>query len=93
MAETLDFETLVEELRAELTPEAAHKIERLIHTHIGGPMTTVFTQMQITEIMLKREPESITEELGKLKENIGAASENIRLIVRALAAAMRDEEG
>lgn len=90
-SEPLELEPLIEELRAVLSPEAAHKIERLIHTHIGGPMTTAFTQMEITKIIMQRKPEQLPEELASLKESIGFAANNIRTIVKALAAAMRPE--
>lgn len=89
MAEQLDFETLVTEFRQYLPPEAAHKMERLIHTHVGGPMTTLFTQMELTRIIMQRKPDDLPQEIEKLKENISFASENIRTIVRALAAATR----
>jgi hypothetical protein len=94
MAETLDYENLVAQFREYLDPETAHKMERLIHTHIGGPMTTLSMQVQITEMVLKRKPEGLGEEITKLKENMSFAAENIRTIVRALAAATRssDEE-
>lgn len=88
----LDLETLAEELREYLDYDAAYKMERLIHTHIGGPMTTLFTQMQITEIVMKRDPDAVEEEMVKLKANMNAASANIRTIVRALAMASRDED-
>ncbi len=83
--EPLEYEALLEDLKAVLSPEAAHKMERLIHTHIGGPMTTAFTQMEITEIIAQRKPEQLGEELTSLKENIRFASMNIRTIVKALA--------
>jgi hypothetical protein len=88
----LDLKTLANELRDYLDYDAAYKMERLIHTHVGGPMTTVFTQMQITEIIMKRNPDELEAELVKLKDNISAASANIRTIVRALAMASRDED-
>ena len=88
----LDLETLAEELREYLDYDAAHKMERLVHTHIGGPMTTLFTQMQITEIIMKRDPDQLEAEMAKLKDNLSAASANIRTIVRALAMASRDAD-
>lgn len=88
----LDLETLVEDLRERLDYDAAYIMERLIHTHIGGPMTTVFTQMQITEIVMKRNPDELENEIAKLKDSISAASANIRTIVRALAMASRDDD-
>ena len=89
----LELEPLIEELKAVLSPEAAHKVERLIHTHIGGPMTTAFTQMEITQIIMQRKPEQLPEELASLKENIRFASNNIRTIVKALAGVMKGDAG
>lgn len=92
MSELLELEDLIEEFRAILSPEVAHKFERLLHTHVGGPMTTVATQVEIMSILAKRDPEKLPEEVANLKEQIKLASLNIRTIVRALASAMQTDE-
>lgn len=88
----LNVEELAEELREYLDYDAAHKIERLIHTHIGGPMTTLFTQLEVTKIIMKRDPDKLEEEMAKVKDSLKAASTNINTIVRALAMASRDKD-
>jgi hypothetical protein len=89
--EPLDFEKLAADLKTALTPEAAHKMERLIHTHVGGPMTTVYTQLQIVKLLLQRNPSQLETEIPSLIENMQFAAENIRTIVRALAVAAKPE--
>lgn len=87
MTEPLDLDALIEELEETLSPESAHKLERLVHTHIGGPMTTVSTQVEILKILSERDPAKLPEEILALKEHLQLASQNIRTIVRALAVA------
>ena len=89
MTEALELDPLIEELRTALDPEAAHKLERLVHTHVGGPMTTVATQVEILKILADRDPEKLPEEIIALKGHLQLATQNIRTIVRALAAATR----
>jgi hypothetical protein len=88
----LDFEALTEELRGIYEPDGLHWMERLLHTHIGGPVTALYTQVEIIQRALDRKPEMVPEEVASLKENVRFASNNIRTIVKALAAAMREPD-
>jgi hypothetical protein len=67
-------------------------MERLLHTYVGGPVTSVFTQIEIIQRALDRKPEMVPGEVAALKENVRLASANIVKIVKALAAASRADE-
>lgn len=92
MSIELDFEALQAEVIENVPPDASHWIERLIHTYIGGPVTTLFTQLEIIQRALDRKPEMVPSEVESMKRNLAVASDNIRKIVRALAAAARAGE-
>lgn len=88
----LDFDALVEGMREHYDGEGLDWMEKLLHTHIGGPVTALFTQVEIIQRALDRKPEMVPGEVVSLKENVRLASDNIRKIVRALAAANRPPE-
>lgn len=88
----LDFDALTDELRGLYDPDGLHWMERLLHTHIGGPVTALYTQVEIIQRALVRKPEMVPDEVASLKENVRLASDNIRTIVKALAAAMREPD-
>lgn len=90
--DALDLEQLSAELDEILTPEVAHRLERLVHTHIGGPLTTVSTQLEIMNILAKRDPDKLPEEIEALREHMKEAAYNVRTIVRALAVAAKSED-
>ncbi|MBI5931989.1 MAG: hypothetical protein HY862_21960 [Chloroflexi bacterium] len=92
--EPLDLDALTETMRELYDGEGLHWMEKLLHTHVGGPVTALFTQVEIIQRALDRKPEMVPEEVASLKDNVRLASDNIRKIVRALAAATRppDEE-
>lgn len=92
MSMELDFDQLQAEIKALFPTEASHWMEKLIHTYVGGPVTTIYTQLEIIQRALERRPEMVAGEVVSMKENVKVASENIRKIVKALAAAARGDE-
>ncbi|GIK63939.1 MAG: hypothetical protein BroJett018_17330 [Chloroflexota bacterium] len=85
----LDFDALIEAMREHYDAEGLHWMEKLLHTHVGGPVTALFTQVEIIQRALDRKPEMVPGEVASLKDNVRLASDNIRKIVKALAAANR----
>jgi hypothetical protein len=92
--EPLDFDELKEEMVGNFPPEMSHRLESLIHTYVGGPVTTLYTQLEIIKRALERKPEMVAGEVESMQENVELASANIRTLVKALAAAANagDEE-
>lgn len=83
----LDFDTLRDELQRVLTPESAYKIERLLHTYVANPVTGIFTQVEIIKRALEKRPDMLPGEVENLGKQVSLASDNIVIVVKALAAA------
>lgn len=92
MSTELDFDQLVADIQELFTPESSYWTERLLHTHVGNPVAALFTQVEILQRVAERKPEMLMDEIETLKERTRSASQNIVLIVKALAAAFRSEE-
>ncbi len=88
----LDFDKLREEIRQQFTQENGYWMERLLHTHVGNPVAALYTQVEIIQRALELKPEMVPGEVASLKERVRSASDNIVLIVKALAAAFPKED-
>ncbi len=85
----LDLDALIAAMREHYDTEGLDWMEKLLHTYVGGPVTALFTQVEIIQRALDRKPEMVPGEVASMKDNVRLASDNIRKIVRALAAANR----
>lgn len=87
----LNADELIAEFQELLTPEVAYKMERLLHTYVGNPVTGIFTQVEIIKRTIERKPENLPDEIDNLQNQVRRASTNIVTMVRALAAAFPHE--
>ncbi len=92
MSTELDFDQLVDDIQELFTSESSYWTERLLHTHVGNPVAALFTQVEILLRVAERRPDMLMDEIETLKVRTRSASENIVLIVRALAAAFPRED-
>ncbi len=88
----LNTEDLIAEFQEFLTPEIAYKMERLLHTYIGNPVTGIFTQVEIIKRTIERKPDNLPTEIDNLQNQVRRASNNIVIMVKALAAAFPNED-
>jgi hypothetical protein len=83
----LDLDELRDELREVLDEASAYKIERLLHTYVANPVTGIFTQVEIIKRALEKRPDMLPGEVENLSKQVKLASDNIVIVVKALAAA------
>lgn len=83
----LDLDELSAEFRASLDETSAYKMERLLHTYVANPMSSVFMQIEIMKRLLERDPATLAGEVENLQKQVRLASDNIVTVVKALAAA------
>ena len=88
----LDHDQLRDELRATLTRESAYKMERLLHTYVANPVSSIFMQLEIIKRVMEKRPDMLPGEIENLGKQVKLASENVVTVVKALAAAFPSED-
>ena len=88
----LDLDQLAEDLRSYLDEDSAYKMERLLHTYVANPMSSVFMQLEIMKRVFERKPEMIGDEIVNLQKQVQLASTNVVTVVKALAQAFPKED-